>query len=146
MHVTATCSLLGACIMTISQMGLITSFIRSHRLHVCIFHSNVDSVRLIMCAFFSGNIIISKVFFVFVVLSIPMLRVCDPHQNWNTDHGHANMYVTLANTSPSTTRRRGLPRMAISTAPYLSGSSRVDMRTRLVFFSSTGIQKIKYQV
>ena len=31
------------------QLGIIGSFMCSHRLHICIFHSNADSARLVMC-------------------------------------------------------------------------------------------------
>ena len=49
-YVADTCSLLEECISTqIPEIGIIMSVTCSHRLHVCIFHSNVDIARVIMC-------------------------------------------------------------------------------------------------
>ena len=79
---------------------------------------------------------------VFAVLPIPVLQGHDPHknstgpgaqegQNWGTRHGHEDMRVAPANSKSSIIGRRRLLQMAISTAPELPGSGRVDLSTRL---------------
>ena len=88
-----------------------------------------------MCALLLGILLLLlENLFVLVVPPIAVLRV----------YGHENMHRGRIRKS-STTRIRGHLRMTSPTAPSLSGSGRVDMPTSLLFYSSTGQLKIKYQ-
>ena len=64
-------------------MGIIVHFVWSHTLHKCLSFERI--------AYISRYNIIKKSESVCVVLPIPALSVCDPHQNWSTGHSHKDM-------------------------------------------------------
>ena len=76
-----------------------------HRLHVCIFHSNVESAVLIMCEWFGGIVIVWKVCYGVRCSADPSAPGSRPPPNlvynWGTGHGHEDMRVALAKASPA---------------------------------------------
>ena len=98
-----------------------------------------------LIASFSGNtIIMFREYFLVCSADTECSRLATPTKLGSRATAMKTGLAINSKQKSSTTRRRGLLRMAISTAPHLSGSGRVDVPMRLVFYLSGRQHKLKY--